>query len=54
MKIAIIGTKGVPACYDGFETCADVYVPHVDTKNLGTDGVKLSVPIRDYLERYCF
>ena len=70
MKIAVIGTRGVPARYGGFETCAQelsvglvkkghsvfvysrfgnekvnpktykrvrlVYIPHIDSKNVGT------------------
>jgi glycosyltransferase involved in cell wall biosynthesis len=86
MKIAIIGTRGVPAMYGGFETCAEeisigliqmghcvtvycrnenskgnpkdykgvnlVYLPHLETKNLGTLSHSLLSFVHAVFQKY--
>lgn len=86
MKIAIIGTRGIPAHYGGFETCAEeisiglvnkghrvtvycrygnepgkpknyknvnlIYVPHLDSKNIGTISHSLCALIHSLFCKY--
>ncbi|HOJ30447.1 MAG TPA: DUF1972 domain-containing protein [bacterium] len=44
MKIAILGIRGIPARYGGFETCAEKIAEY-----LGKKGHKIFVPCRKYL-----
>ncbi|MCX5643058.1 MAG: DUF1972 domain-containing protein [Candidatus Omnitrophica bacterium] len=49
MKIGIVGTRGVPARYGGFETCAEELA-----KGLATKGHRVYVACRRYLYKECF
>lgn len=51
MKLAILGTVGVPARYGGFETLAENFVRYADTHADGVDALTVYCSARAYPDR---
>ena len=44
MRIAILGTRGIPANYGGFETFAEEQAPQIEPMMKAANGTEVSEP----------